>query len=160
MLEPDVPLVLHGRYLGVELSAAFDQRTVSGDFRDYYTGVEATGTGRYDMLLVTLEKAAGVQEHLRYRDFPLNELEFQWQSKATTTQDSGQGRRHLDPKGELCTQLLFVRERSDDRPGVTMSFKYLGPVEPSNPEGQRPITIDWRLRHPMPLELLRLGRIA
>ena len=160
VLEPNVPLVLHGRYLGVELSAAFDQRTKDGEFRDYYTGVEATGANRYDMLLVTLQKLASVKEHLRYRDFPLSELSFQWQSKATTTQESDQGRRHLDPAGQRCAQLLFVRERNDARPGVTMSFKYLGPVEPSNPIGQRPITIAWRLRHPMPPELLRDGRIA
>ena len=84
-LEPDVPLVLHGRYLGNELSAAFDQRTVSGEFRDYYTGVVPTGADkRYDLLLVTLEKPEGIKEHLRYRDFPLNELKFQWQSRADT----------------------------------------------------------------------------
>ena len=33
-LAPEIPLVLHARYLGVELSAAFDHRTVDGKFRD------------------------------------------------------------------------------------------------------------------------------
>jgi len=56
--------------------------------------------------------------------------------------------------------LLFVRERNDDRPGVTMAFQYLGPVLPENPSGERPITIEWRLEHPMPFEVLRHGRIA
>lgn len=159
-LEPANPLALHGRYLGVELSAAFDQRTKDGEFRDFYTGVEAVAGGRYDMLLVTLEKTAQQKEHLRYRDFPLSERRFHWQSKAGTTRTSKQGRRHLAPAAEGCTPLLFVRERADDRPGVTMAFHYLGPVRPVADEGERPITIEWELEHAMPVDLLRVGRVA
>ena len=160
LLEPDVPLVVHPRYLGVELSAAFDHRTKKGLLRDYFTGVESTGDRRYDMLLTTLEKAAAVKEHLRYRDFPMSEMEFHWQSKSRTTGESTEGRRHLDPAAQGCTPLLFVRERGDDRPGVTMAFCYLGPVEPGPSEGERPITVTWRLRYAMPTEMLRVGRIA
>ena len=159
-LEPANPLALHGRYLGVELSAAFDQRTKDGEFRDFYTGVEAVARGRYDMLLVTLEKSTQQKEHLRYRDFPLSERRFHWQSKAGTTRASKQGRRHLTPDTEGCTPLLLVRERADDRPGVTMAFHYLGPVRPVADEGERPITIEWELEHAMPVDLLRIGRIA
>lgn len=158
-LHPEVPLALHGRYLGVELSVAFDQRTRDGHFREYYTGVERTKDGAFDMLLVTLEKA-NAKEHLRYRDFPLNERRFHWQSKSRTTRDSLDARRLLDPRGEGCTPLLFVRERSDDRPGVTMAFQYLGPVTPDGDAGERPISIEWRLDHSMPAELARRGRIA
>ena len=160
VLEPHNPLVLHGRYLGVELSAAFDNRTRDGDFRDYYTGVESIADKRFDLLLVTLEKAAGIKEHLRYRDFPLNQSRFQWQSKANTTQDSALGRRHLDPGAQPCTPLLFVRQRNDERTGVTMAFQYLGPVRPDRVTGERPITIEWALDFAMPIELLRHGRIA
>jgi superfamily II DNA or RNA helicase/HKD family nuclease len=159
-LEPANPLALHGRYLGVELSAAFDQRTRDGEFRDFYTGVEAVAHGRYDMLLVTLEKNAQRKEHLRYRDFPLSERRFHWQSKAGTTRGSKHGRRHLTPAAEGCTPLLFVRERADARPGVTMAFRYLGPVRPGADEGERPITVEWELEYAMPLDLLRVGRIA
>ncbi|WP_242344107.1 DUF3427 domain-containing protein [Anaeromyxobacter terrae] len=159
-LEPANPLVLHARYLGVELSAAFERRTEAGTFRDFYTGVEPVADGRFDMLLVTLEKSAAQKEHLRYRDFPLSDRRFHWQSKAGTTQASKQGRRHLSPQSEGCTPLLFVRERADARPGVTMAFRYLGPVQPVRVEGERPITIEWDLANPMPPELVRVGRIA
>jgi superfamily II DNA or RNA helicase/HKD family nuclease len=159
-IEPGNPLALHARYLGVELSAAFEQRTKNGDFRDFYTGVEPVADGRFDMLLVTLEKSATQKEHLRYRDFPLSDRRFHWQSKAGTTQSSKQGRRHLDPEGVGCRPLLFVRERADARPGVTMAFRYLGPVRPVRSEGERPITIEWELLDPMPPELVRVGRIA
>jgi superfamily II DNA or RNA helicase/HKD family nuclease len=159
-LAPDIPLALHARYLGVELSAAFDDRTQRGSFRDYYTGVEPTDGRRFDLLLVTLDKVAATKEHLRYRDFPLNERRFHWQSKARTTRDSDEGRRHLDPVRSGVTPLLFVRERADDRPGVTMAFQYLGPVDPDRDEGERPITIEWQLRYAMPREVLAAGRIA
>ena len=159
-LEPENPLALHARYLGVELSAAFDQRTRESAFRDFYTGVESVAGGRFDMLLVTLEKSAAQKEHLRYRDFPLSERSFHWQSKAGTTVHSKQGRRHLAPEHEGCVPLLFVRERADDRPGITMGFRYLGPVRPTRFEGERPITIEWELAYAMPPDLFRAGRIA
>ncbi len=158
-LHQDIPLVLHARYLGVELSAAFGQRTASGDFRDYYTGVEATGDGRFDLLLVTLEKAAATKEHLRYRDFPLTDRQFHWQSKAATTLDSRQGQRHVRPGAVGVTPLLLVRERAKDG-GQTVAFRYLGPVTPLSHEGERPISIRWSLRYPMPAALLVAGRVA
>ena len=96
----------------------------------------------------------------RVSQFPLNERRFHWQSKARTTRDSNEGRRHLDPVQYGVTPLLFVRERADDRPGVTMAFQYLGPVDPDRDEGERPITIEWKLRYAMPREVLAAGRIA
>jgi len=159
-LEPPIPLRLHASYLGPELSAAFDERTVRGHLRDFYTGVESVADGRYDLLLVTLEKAAAKKEHLKYRDFPLNEWRFHWQSKARTTRESREGRRHLDPQREGCTPLLFVRARDDDRPGVTAAFQYLGPVKPDGDDGERPISIEWRLQFALPAPLVQRGRIA
>jgi hypothetical protein len=159
-IDPEVPLALHARYHGQELSAAFDDRTKTEAFRDYYTGVESVDAGRFDLLLVTLEKGASTKEHLRYRDFPLHERRFHWQSKARTTRSDREGRRHLTPAAEGCTPLLFVRERDDDRPGVTMAFRYLGPVHPDGDKGERPITIEWRLTYAMPAALLEVGRIA
>ena len=109
---------------------------------------------------MTLDKAAATKEHLRYRDFPLNERHFHWQSKARTTRESAEGKRHLDPIRSGVTPLLFVRERADDRPGVTMAFQYLGPVDPDRDEGERPITIEWTLRYAMPRAVLDAGRVA
>jgi hypothetical protein len=159
-LDPTIPLRLHASYLGAEISAAFGERTERGHLRDYYTGVERAAGGRYDLLLVTLHKAAAKKEHLKYRDFPLNEWRFHWQSKARTTRDSREGRRHLDPTAEECTPLLFVRMRDDDRPGVTAAFQYLGPVTPDGAEGERPISIEWKMTYAMPAALVQRGRVA
>jgi len=159
-LDSDVPLVLHARYRGVELSAAFDQRSKKGHYRDYYTGVEPVSGGRFDLLLVTLEKSIATKEHLRYRDFPLSDRVFHWQSKAGTTAESRQGKRHLDPAGNGLIPLLLVRQSADQSNGQTQSFQYLGPVRPIADRGERPITIEWRLDHSMPGALVQAGRVA
>ena len=156
----NVPIMLHARYLGVELSAAFDDRSKSGGFRDYYTGVETIADGAYDLLLVTMEKSAATKEHLRYRDFPLSDKRFHWQSKARTTLDSREGRRHLQPQQEGVTSLLLVRECADEENGRTMAFRYLGPVTPLKHEGERPISVEWGLRFAMPSAVVERGRVA
>ncbi|HEY1098797.1 MAG TPA: DUF3427 domain-containing protein, partial [Myxococcota bacterium] len=160
-LDDQWPLVLHARYNQNELQAAFDHRARdTGKFRTFKTGVEPVADGRYDLLLVTLHKEEKTKDHLKYRDFPLHETRFHWQSKARTRPTDREGRRHLQPTAEGCTSLLLVRERSDDRPGVTMAYRYLGAVDPDGASGERPITIEWKLRHAMPRHLLDEGRIA
>jgi superfamily II DNA or RNA helicase len=161
-LEPTVPLVLHARYLAGELAAAFDVRTKDNELREaYYTGVEAVTDGgrQYDLLLVTLEKSAGTKEHLKYRDFPLSERRFHWQSKAATTVDSKEGRRHRLAPELGVTPLLFVREQ-EKAGGRTASFRYLGPVRALSCSGERPVTVEWELRFPMPAEVVIVGRVA
>lgn len=155
-LEDDVPIALHGRYLDAELSAAFAAITQrDAKYRNFYTGVEPVCGGRYDLLLVTLEKSEASHEHLRYRDFPLNERMFHWQSQSDTRQQDKVGRRHLSPESEKVTPLLFVRERKKDERGVTCAFRFLGPVRPQRYQGERPISIEWALDAPLRPEWVR-----
>ena len=119
---------LHARYLDVELSAAFGETTRGeGRYKNFYTGVEPVGDGRYDLLLVTLDKGDQKHEHLQYADFPLSETVFHWQSQSRTRADSEDGLRHLQPADRGVTPLLFVREAKKDARGVTNAFRFLGP---------------------------------
>lgn len=155
-LRPDVPLVLHAEYYDIELSAAFD--AVSKEkrsFRHFYTGVEQVDAGRHDLLLVTLDKGDQEHEHLRYHDLPLSPTVFQWQSQAATRADDKKGRRHTTPEAEGVVPLLFVRERAKDQRGMTVPFRYLGPVTPLRHRGERPITVEWQLSAEIPPELFR-----
>jgi superfamily II DNA or RNA helicase len=152
----DVPLMLHARYLDTELSAAFAAITQKdGKYRNFYTGVEPVLDGRFDLLLVTLEKSDVADEHLRYKDFPLNDLLFHWQSQSDTRQSDRTGRRHVVPAEENVTPLLFVRERKKDARGVTCAFRFLGAVTPERVRGERPISIEWRLGTPLRSEWVR-----
>lgn len=156
LLEEDVPIVLHGRYLDVELSAAFEATTQSkGQYRNFYTGVEPVCGGRYDLLLVTLDKGDQKHEHLQYADFPLGETRFQWQSQANTLADDERGLRHLRPMERGVRPLLFVREAKKDGRGVTNAFRYLGAVRPHAHRGERPITVEWELPAPLRAEWVR-----
>jgi len=71
-----------------------------------------------------------------------------------------QGQRHLHPKANGVTPLLFVRETQKTNGKQTVAFMYLGPVEPAAYHGERPISIEWRLTYPMPSALVDAGRIA
>jgi superfamily II DNA or RNA helicase/HKD family nuclease len=158
-LTANIPLVTHGCYLDVELAAAFDAiASTNGRYRRFYTGVETVGDQRYDLLLVTLDKAGQAHEHLQYKDFPLNEWLFQWQSKASTRVDDRAGLRLIQPREQGSIPLLLVRETKKDCRGQTQPFRYLGPVEPARHSGERPITIEWRLGTPVLPEWVRRWR--
>ncbi len=161
-LEADVPLVVHGRYLDVELAVALGAiARTSGQYRRFYTGVEKVADGRYDLLLATLDKGDQKHEHLQYKDFPLTEWLFQWQSKSSTRADEEPGLRLVQPRSRGSTPLLFVRETKKDARQVTCAFRYLGPVEPVKHSGERPITIEWRLGTPLlPEWVRRWGTVA
>ncbi|MGB8929890.1 MAG: DUF3427 domain-containing protein [Anaeromyxobacteraceae bacterium] len=162
LLSPEIPLVLHGQYRDMELSVAFDAVTKKdGMYRHFYTGVEPVANGRYELLLVTLDKGDVKHEHLQYADFPLGESLFQWQSQSGTRADSEDGLRHLRPAEMGVTPLLFVREAKKDARGVTSAFRYLGPVQPHAHRGERPITIEWKLGTPLlPEWVRRWGNVA
>jgi superfamily II DNA or RNA helicase len=156
LLAPELPLALHGRYLDVELSVAFEAITrTDGRYRNFFTGVETVADGRFDLLLVTLDKGDQKHAHLQYADFPLGETRFQWQSQAATRPDTKDGLRHLEPVAQGVTPLLFVRETKKDSRGVTGAFRYLGPVVPRSHRGERPITIEWELGTPLLPEWVR-----
>ncbi|WP_242393275.1 DUF3427 domain-containing protein [Anaeromyxobacter oryzisoli] len=160
-LPPEIPLVVHGRYLDVELSAAFEAITRGeGRYKNFYTGVEPVCGGRYDLLLVTLDKGDQKHEHLQYADFPLSETRFQWQSQSRTREDSEDGQRHLRPAEVGVTPLLFVRESKKDSRGVTSAFRFLGAVEPRAHRGERPITVEWELSTPLLPEWVRRWRVS
>ena len=159
LLAEDIPVVVHGRYLDVELSAAFHAVTqAKGEYRSFYTGVEQVVNARHDLLLVTLDKGGVKHTHLQYADFPLTENLFQWQSQSSTRADSPGGLRHLQPAAQGVVPLLFVRETKKDSRGVTNAFRFLGPVEPAAHRGERPITIEWKLGTPLLPEWVRAWR--
>lgn len=55
--------------------------------------------------------------------------------------------------------MLFVRETTDDEIGAA-PYTCLGLAEHVEHRGERPIAITWRLRRPMPAELLRAGQVT
>ena len=113
------------------------------------------------LLFVTLEKATLPEAH-RYEDKFLSPTEFQWQSQNRTTQASTLGldlSEHQDRRIEVH---LFVR-RQQKSAGRTQLFIYCGRVQFERWEGEKPITVWWKLAESVPsalLDELKIGKQA
>jgi Domain of unknown function (DUF3427) len=103
-------------------------------------------------LLVTLDK----QDHaetFKYRDQFLDAEIFQWQSQNRTSQPSADG-QEIRLHGERHVPVhLFVRAEKKMPGGGAAPFVYCGDVTFVDWEGDKPITVRWRLPEPVPERL-------
>ncbi len=101
-------------------------------------------------LFVTLDKKELPEAH-RYRDRFLSPTEFEWQSQNKTRQKSELG-RDLRRHRELGIDVhLFVRRAKKIR-GKTEPFLYCGRLDFQRWEGEKPISVWWKLEQPVPRE--------
>jgi hypothetical protein len=100
------------------------------------------------ILMVTLDKGR-MQESHRYADKFLGPNRFQWQSQNQTTQASKRGQMVQHHRERGIPIHLFVRRESmlGDR---AAPFVYCGELEFERWEGEKPITVWWRLKHAVP----------
>ena len=102
-------------------------------------------------LLVTLEKGDMAEDH-RYKDHFESPDLFAWQSQNRTTQASSHGQliRNHHEKGAKVH--LFVRKTK--KVGQRAApFVYCGEVDFVSWEGEKPISVSWRLREVLPEKL-------
>jgi superfamily II DNA or RNA helicase/HKD family nuclease/diadenosine tetraphosphate (Ap4A) HIT family hydrolase len=97
------------------------------------------------IFFVTLDKQ-DMQEAHKYKDQFLSPADFQWQSQNQNRQDSDVGRDLVDAAVQ---KHLFVRRTKKVR-GRTEPFRYCGTLEFRRWEGERPITVWWRLAEAVP----------
>jgi superfamily II DNA or RNA helicase/diadenosine tetraphosphate (Ap4A) HIT family hydrolase/HKD family nuclease len=99
-------------------------------------------------LLVTLDKSAAAAEH-QYQDRFLSDDRFQWQSQ-NRQHRGGAVEQKMARHVELGIPVhLFVR-RTAKVDGRATPFLYCGTCEFVDWEGDRPITVRWRLAAPIP----------
>jgi len=105
-------------------------------------------------LLVTLEKG-DMQEQFRYQDRFLGADLFQWQSQNQTRQTDkrGQALRHHAERG---IQVHLFARRTGKTDSRATPFIYCGEVDFEDWEGEKPITVRWRMRDPLPERLQEL----
>ena len=95
-----------------------------------------------------------------YQDYAINEQLFHWQSQSTTSAESPTGRRYVEHAERGYTVLLFGREHKS-RSDLAQPYSFLGPARYVDHSGSRPMSITWRLEHPLPARLFRkLARLA
>lgn len=107
----------------------------------------------HTFLFVTLEKTDQAAEY-QYKDHFVSPTRFQWQSQNRTAQDSSHGRSICDHKELGISVHLFVRAQKKLSGGRGAPFTYCGQVEFASWEGEKPVTVLWKLSEPIP-EALR-----
>jgi len=148
-VESSAGLEVGRSYMRAEIPPAFDL-----DFKTRLWQQGFVLQGGQIFLLVTLDKSGMPQEH-RYGDRFLSRDLFEWKSQNRHTQKSkgGQAIRNHVERG--IPVHLLVR-KTGKIAGKAAPFIYCGDLQFSEWEGERPITVRWRLREPLPKRVAEL----
>jgi superfamily II DNA or RNA helicase/HKD family nuclease len=144
----DVPLCLHGTYGIREILTAVGW--LSAEKRTpFQAGVLALQDRKIELLFVTLDKREGYHERIAYHDYAISAERFHWQSQNSAGPDTAAGRRYLESPLNGWGFQLFVRRAKGD------PYRACGPVSLERSEGNKPMTIYWKLAVPLPLRLFQ-----
>ena len=144
----DTPLVLHASYGIREVLTAVGWLTAERR-TPFRAGVLPLPARETELLFVTLDKSEAVHDRLAYRDYAISTGRFHWQTQNSAGPDTPGGRRYLDSPGNNWQFQLFVRARKGE------PYRACGRVLRESHEGDRPMSIVWRLDTPLPAALFR-----
>lgn len=144
----DVPLSLHAAYGIREILTAVgwlkpERRT------PFQAGVLALQDRKVELLFVTLDKREGYHERIAYHDYAVSAERFHWQSQNAAGPDTPSGRRYLESPGNGWSFQLFVRCAKGE------PYRACGPVVLERAEGEKPMTIYWKLRVSLPISIFQ-----
>lgn len=135
-------MCLHARYSRREILTAFGWYTAERR-PPSQGGALALPDKKTELLFVTLDKSAGFHDRIAYRDHAISPERFHWQSQNVAGPSTMAGRRYIESPDNGWTFQLFVRTR----PGGT--YVALGSAELESWEGDKPMSIVWRLTAPL-----------
>jgi len=144
----DTPLMLHAGYGIREVLTAVGWLTAQRR-TPFQAGVLALTSRKTELLFVTLDKSEGYHDRIAYRDYAISTDRFHWQSQNSAGPDTPAGQRYISGGREGWQFQLFVRARKGD------VYRACGPVLLESADGDRPMTIIWRLLRPLPASLFR-----
>jgi superfamily II DNA or RNA helicase len=147
------PLKMHVRYPKEHILVAFGDSTFTkkSSSREGVLNIPDANT---ELLFVTLNKCEKqFSATTMYHDYAISPTLFHWQTQNSARPNSGRGLGYIKQKENKKTFLLFVREQGKDENGRTMGFVNFGPVDFVKYEGNQPMNITWKLKHPMPAYL-------
>lgn len=154
--DESAPLTLHASYTRDEALVALGHWTMQRrpDMRE---GVLHLSERKLDAFFVTLHKTeSAYSPTTMYEDYAISRDLFHWQSQSTTSAESATGRRYVSHRNLGYLPVLFVREHRHTLSGLSAPYAFLGPLEYLSHEGTNPMSVIWRLRHPMPQRLVRV----
>jgi hypothetical protein len=144
----DTPLCLHASYRVREVLTAVGWLTAARR-TPFQAGVLPLAQRKTELLFVTLDKSAGFHDRIAYHDYAISTDRFHWQTQNNAGPDTPSGRRYLESSSNGWQFQLFVRPRKYD------AYHACGRVTLESAEGDRPMSIVWRLETPLPARLFR-----
>jgi superfamily II DNA or RNA helicase/HKD family nuclease len=144
----DTPLCLHAGYGVREVLTAVGWLTATRR-APFQAGVLPLAQRKTELLFVTLDKSEGYHDRIAYHDYAISAERFHWQTQNNAGPDTASGRRYLESATNGWQFQLFVRPRKGD------AYRACGPVELESAEGDRPMSIVWKLQTPLPVRLFR-----
>ncbi len=156
----DCPMALHASYTRDEVLTALGHWN-RGAQKEMREGVLNLPYLKVDVFFVTLHKTEkDYSPTTMYQDYAINDRLFHWQSQSTTSATSPTGQRYIEHAERGHTILLLGREHKSHH-GLAQPYFFLGPARYVTHTGSRPMSITWRLEHPLPARLFRiLARLA
>lgn len=144
----DTPLCLHAGYGAREVLTAVGWLTAARR-APFQAGVLPLTGRKTELLFVTLDKSEGYHDRIAYHDYAISAERFHWQTQNNAGPDTSSGRRYLESSTNGWQFQLFVRPRKGD------AYRACGPVVLESVEGDRPMSIVWKLDTPLPVRLFR-----
>lgn len=144
----DTPLCLHAAYGIREILSAIGWWN-SERRPPFQAGVLALQNRKTELLFVTLDKQQGYHERIAYHDYAISAERFHWQSQNSAGPSTTAGRRYIESSKNGWRFQLFVRCAKGE------AYRACGPVTLERYEGEKPMTIYWKLSIPLPLQLFQ-----
>ena len=137
-------------YLRSELPRFFGFEFSDALWNQGFVKMPSAAQPKYLFLLCTLEKS-GTDKDSAYDNQFLSSTKFQWQSQNRTTQGSRDGELIRSHQDKGITVLLFVRATKKNG-SEGSKFTFCGEVDFDSWIGEKPITVNWKLRLEVPRE--------
>ena len=144
----DTPLCLHSAYGVREVLTAVGWLTAKRRV-PFQSGSLPLLNRKVELLFVTLDKSEGYHDRISYHDYAISSERFHWQTQNSAGPDTPGGRRYLESPGNQWQFQMFVRPRKGD------AYRACGRVLLESAEGDRPMSIVWKLETPLPARLFR-----
>lgn len=147
-LPQEWPLLLYGRYEIREILTAAGWLSESRR-TPHQSGKIAIEDASIEFLFVTLDKAEGYHDRISYHDYAISPEIFHWQTQNNAGPDTPAGRRYIESPENRWRFFLFVRENKQ------AAYCAIGPATRIHIEGDRPMSLHWKLEVALPMELFR-----
>jgi superfamily II DNA or RNA helicase len=147
------PLDIHCMYSMDQILAAFGYW--NGDkaptFRE---GVKYFESEQTDIFFITLNKSdKDFSPSTLYEDYAINERLFHWQTQSSVSEDTKTAQRYIHHRRTGNRIAMFVREYKESEK-FTSPFVFLGEADYVRHEGNKPMSIVWRLREELPPQMV------